>query len=96
MDALRLFVPRRRWHRQKPAAVETRVIEIAATVENLDCGEHTITWTIHVGDRVQNLDQIKKGGQVVVRRTETVAASVTKSVVSVRTFRLLERDGKRA
>jgi hypothetical protein len=71
---------------QKQAAVETRVLEIAATVEDVDYGKRTITLrgpqgnvrTIDVGDRVQNLDQIKKGDQVVVRRTEAVAASVTK------------------
>lgn len=71
---------------QKPAGIETRVVEITAIVEDVDYGKRTVTLrgprgnveTIDVGDRVPNLDRVKKGDQVVVRHTEAVAASVSK------------------
>lgn len=71
---------------QKPAGIETRIVEITTIVEDVDYGKRTVTLrgprgnveTIDVGDRVPNLDRVKKGDQVVVRHTEAVAAKVTK------------------
>ncbi|MBV8653492.1 MAG: hypothetical protein JO255_18665 [Alphaproteobacteria bacterium] len=71
---------------EKPAGIRTRVIQVKATVENVDYDKRQVTLrgpqgnekTIDVGDNVPNFDQIKKGDTVLVRHTEAVAATVTK------------------
>ena len=71
---------------EKPAGIRTRVIQIKATVEDVDYDKRQVTLrgpqgnerTIDVGDNVPNFDQIKKGDTVLVRHTEAVAATVTK------------------
>jgi hypothetical protein len=68
---------------QKPAGTETRVDEITAKVENIDYAKRRVTLrgprgneqTIDVGDNVKNLDQVKKGDDIVIRHTEAVVVT---------------------
>ena len=71
---------------QKPGGVEVRTVELTGNVESVDAQKHTITLTgpagnvrtFQVDPSVKNLDQVKKGDQVVLRYTESVALSVVK------------------
>jgi hypothetical protein len=72
---------------QKPAGVVANVTEITATVQDVDYNTRQVTLrgpegklrTVKVGDRVQNLQNITKGDQVVLRHTEALAIAVAKS-----------------
>jgi hypothetical protein len=72
---------------EKPAGVVANVTEITAKVEDIDYGKRLVTLrgpqgnvrTIKLGDRVQNIQGIAKGDDVVIRHTEAVAIAVTKS-----------------
>ena len=71
---------------QKPGGVEVRTVELTGNVESVDAQKHTITLTgpagnvrtFQVDPSVKNLDQVKKGDQVVLRYTESAALSVAK------------------
>ncbi|HEX7232989.1 MAG TPA: hypothetical protein VF452_21580 [Candidatus Binatia bacterium] len=72
---------------EKPAGVMARTVELTGTVESIDAKKRTVSVkgpagnvrTFHVDKSVKNLDQIKKGDQIVLRITEAVALSVVKS-----------------
>jgi hypothetical protein len=71
---------------QKPAAVITGQTAVTATIDDIDYAKRTVilrnaegkTRLINVNERVQNLDQFKKGDEIVIRYTEALAISVTK------------------
>jgi len=71
---------------EKPGGVVARTVELTGTIESVDAQKHTITLTgpagnvrtFQVDPSVKNLDQVKKGDQVVLRYTESVALSVVK------------------
>lgn len=71
---------------EQPHGLIVRTREISATVDAIDAQKRLVTLTgprgtatFKVGDAVQNLDQIQKGDQVVVRYTEAIALAVEKS-----------------
>ena len=72
---------------EKPGGVMARTVELTGTVESIDAKKRTASVkgpagnvrTFHVDKSVKNLDQIKKGDQIVLRITEAVALSVVKS-----------------
>jgi hypothetical protein len=72
---------------EKPGGAVTNVTQITAKVEDIDYSNREVTLrgpegklrTIKVGDRVQNLQNIKKGDEVVLRHTEALAIVVAKS-----------------
>jgi len=82
MDLVQLAAPG-----ERPGGLVSSTRELIARVNDVDPQNHTITVTgpsgipatIKVGDSVQNLDQIKKGDNVIVRYTQAVALSVEKS-----------------
>jgi len=71
---------------QKPGGMEVRTVELTGNVESVDPQKRTITLTgpagnvrtFQVDPSVKNLDQVKKGDQVVLRYTESAALSVAK------------------
>jgi hypothetical protein len=70
----------------KPSAVRTDVVEVLATLEDIDYANRKLTLRgpggetrrIDIGENVQIPDKLKKGDTVLVRHTEAVAVSVTK------------------
>ena len=72
---------------EKPAGLMARTVELTGSVESIDPKKRTVdvkgpagnVRTFHVDKAVKNLDQIKKGDQIVLRITEAVALSVVKS-----------------
>jgi hypothetical protein len=72
---------------EKPAGVVVNTREITATVDAIDPQRRMVTLTgprgntvsFKLGDAIENVDQIHKGDQVVVRYTEAVALAVDKS-----------------
>jgi hypothetical protein len=71
---------------QKPGGLITDVTEVTATVQDIDYAKRQVTVVgpsgkprvINVSDRVDNLEAVKKGDEVVMRYTEALAISVTK------------------
>ena len=71
---------------EQPHGIMVRKREISATIDAVDVPKRMVTLTgpqgnsatLKVSDAVQNLDQVKKGDQVVVRYTEAVALAVEK------------------
>jgi hypothetical protein len=71
---------------QKPAATLTEQTEVTATIDDIDYAKRNVklrnaegrTRLINVSERVQNLDQFKKGDEIVILHTEVLAISVTK------------------
>jgi hypothetical protein len=71
---------------QKPAAKMMQQREVTATIDDIDYAKRKVklrnpegkTELINVSDRVQNLDQFKKGDEIVIRYTEALAIAVTK------------------
>jgi hypothetical protein len=71
---------------EQPHGVIVRTREISATIDAVDVQRREVTLTgprgnsatLKVSDAVQNLDQIQKGDQVVVRYTEAIALAVDK------------------
>jgi len=71
---------------QKPGGMEVRTVELTGNVESVDAKKRRITLTgpagnvrtFQVDPSVKNLDQVKKGDQVVLRYTESAALSVVK------------------
>jgi ribosomal 50S subunit-recycling heat shock protein len=71
---------------QKPGGIAARTVELTGNVESVDPKKHTImvkgpagnVRTFKVDPAVKNLDQVKKGDQIVLTFTEAVALSVTK------------------
>ncbi|MCP4690367.1 MAG: hypothetical protein GY859_20100, partial [Desulfobacterales bacterium] len=71
---------------EKPGGVIADVLEITATVEQIDWKNRTVTLkgplgkvqTYDVDDSVKNLDKVKMGDTVLLRYTEAIAISVTK------------------
>ena len=72
---------------EKPAGLMARTVGLTGSVESIDPKKRTVdvkgpagnVRTFHVDKAVKNLDQIKKGDQIVLRITEAVALSVVKS-----------------
>ena len=72
---------------QKPAGLMARTVELTGTVESIDLKKRTVSVkgpagnvrTFHVDPATKNLDQVKKGDQIVLRYTEALALSVVKS-----------------
>ena len=70
----------------KPGGVITDVTEVTATVQDIDYAKRQVTIVgpsgkpriIDVNERVENLEALKKGDEVVMRYTEALAISVTK------------------
>jgi hypothetical protein len=66
---------------EKPAGVVVDTVELTARVEAIDPATRTVTLrgpdggtrTIKVDDRVQRLDEVKAGDEVVVRHTQALA-----------------------
>lgn len=71
---------------QKPGGLVTDVTETVAKVQDIDYAKRQVTLlgaggrtrTINVADDVPNLENVKKGDEVVFRHTEALAVSVTK------------------
>lgn len=71
---------------QKPGGVVARTVELTGTIQSVDAQKRMVDVTVPAGDvrtfkvdpRVKNLSQVKKGDQVVLRYTESVALSVVK------------------
>lgn len=71
---------------EQPHGIIVRTREISATIDAVDVPKRMVTLTgpqgnsatLKVSDAVQNLDQIHKGDQVVVRYTEALALAVDK------------------
>lgn len=71
---------------QKPAARMMKETEVTATIDDIDYAKRTVklrnpegkTRLINVNERVQNLEQFKKGDEIVIRHTESLAIEVTK------------------
>ena len=71
---------------QKPAARVMEETEVTATIDDIDYAKRTVklrnaegrTQLINVNERVQNLEQFKKGDEIVIRHTESLAIEVTK------------------
>ncbi len=71
---------------EQPHGIIVRTREISATIDAVDVPKRMVTLTgpqgnsatLKVSDVVQNLDQIHKGVQVVVRYTEALALAVDK------------------
>jgi hypothetical protein len=71
---------------EQPHGIMVRTREISARIDAVDVQKREVTLTgprgntatLKVGDAVQNLDQIQKGDQVVVRYTEAIALAVDK------------------
>ncbi len=71
---------------EKPGSVIADVLEITATVEQIDWKKRTVSLkgplgkvrTFDVDDSVQNLDKVKMGDTILFRYTEAIAISVTK------------------
>ncbi|MDB6020585.1 MAG: hypothetical protein JWQ04_442 [Pedosphaera sp.] len=70
-----------------PGGMVVNSIKTTATVEDIDPKKRQVTLKqpdgntikVKVDQRVQNLDQIKKGDEIVVRYTEAVAITATKA-----------------
>ena len=70
----------------KPGGLITDVTEVTTTVQEIDYAKRQVTLmgpsgkprVITVSDRVENLEAVKKGDEVIVRYTEALAISVTK------------------
>jgi hypothetical protein len=71
---------------EQPHGMMVRTREISARIDAVDAQKREVTLTgprgntatLKVSDAVQNLDQVKKGDQVVVRYTEAIALAVDK------------------
>ena len=71
---------------EKPGGVVARTIQLTGTVQSVDARKRMVDVRVPAGDvrtfkvdpRVKNLSQVKKGDQVVLRYTESVALSVVK------------------
>ncbi len=71
---------------KRPVAVAVDTVEFKGTVEAIDYTKRRVTLkgaegktrTIKVDPSVKRLDEVKKGDQIVVRHTETIAFSVRK------------------
>ena len=71
---------------EKPAGMVVDTIEVTARVEAIDPATRTVTLrgpdggtkTIKVDERVQRLDEVKPGDEVVVRHTEALAIAVSR------------------
>jgi len=69
---------------QKPEGVAYNVLEVKATVENIDYANRTVDIrgpygnlkTVVVNETVKNFDNVKKGDEVIVRYTEATAITV--------------------
>lgn len=69
---------------EKPGGLAVKTTQVTATVEEIDLPNREVTLRgpegntveLKVDDRVKNLDQVKKGDQVVARYTEAVAVSM--------------------
>lgn len=69
---------------ERPGGLAVKTTEVTATVEEIDLPNREVTLKgpegntveLKVDDRVKNLDQVKKGDQVVARFTEAVAVSM--------------------
>jgi hypothetical protein len=71
---------------QKPTATMVQQTEITATIDEIDYAKRSVvlrnaegkTRLIQVNERVQNLEQFKKGDEIAIRHTEALAISVRK------------------
>jgi hypothetical protein len=71
---------------EQPHGIIVRTREISATIDAVDVQKRMVTLTgprgnsatLKVSDAVQDLDQVQKGDQVVVRYTEALALAVDK------------------
>lgn len=71
---------------EKPQAVATRTVELTAKVEAIDYDSRTVTLlgpqgnrkVVKVDERVERLNEVKPGDEVVVRHTEAVAIAFSK------------------
>ena len=71
---------------QKQGGVVARTIELTGTIQSVDAKKRMVDVTVPAADvrtfkvdpRAKNLSQVKKGDQVVLRYTESVALSVVK------------------
>jgi hypothetical protein len=69
---------------QPPAGMQASITEITASVEDIDYGKRQVTLkgplgnmrTIDIGPNVKDLDQVKKGDEIVIRHTEAVLLAV--------------------
>jgi Cu/Ag efflux protein CusF len=71
---------------EKPGGVVARTVQLTGTIQSVDAKKRMVDVRVPAGDvrtfkvdpRVKNLGQVKKGDQVVLRYTESVALSVVK------------------
>ena len=71
---------------QMPAATIVEQVEVTATIDEIDYAKRSVklrnaqgkTRLINVNERVTNLEQFKKGDEIVIRHTEALAISVTR------------------
>lgn len=72
--------------RDKPAGVDVATVQITATIDEIDYAKRWarlrspegILQTVHIADRIGNIERFRKGDTVVLRHTEAVAISVSK------------------
>jgi len=72
--------------RDKPAGVDVATVRITATIDDIDYAKRWarlkspegILQTVHIADRIGNIERFRKGDTVVLCRTEAVAISVSK------------------
>jgi len=87
-----------------PKIADSETITVTATVRAVDLKNRTVTlkqkgsqpFTVHVGDEVRNLPQVRVGDQVVMRYTEAVAVRINQDISGGITSRRETLSGDRA
>ncbi|NMQ18776.1 hypothetical protein E4P82_05895 [Candidatus Competibacter phosphatis] len=87
-----------------PKIADSETITVTATVRAVDLKSRTVTlkqkggqpFTVHVGDEVRNLPQVRVGDQVVMRYTEAVAVRINQNTTGGITSRRETLSGDRA
>jgi hypothetical protein len=72
--------------RDKPAGVEAGTVQVTATIDDIDYAKRRATLrspegalrSIHIDDRIGNIERFRKGDTVMIRYTEAVAISVSR------------------
>lgn len=72
--------------RDKPAGVDVGTVQVTATIDDIDYAKRRARFrgpegtlqTVHIADRIGNIERFRKGDTVVLSHTEAVAISVSK------------------
>ncbi len=87
-----------------PALADSETVTMTATVQAIDLKNRTVTlkqksgqpFTIHAGEEVRNLPQVRVGDRVVVKYTEAVAVRINRDTTGGITSRKETLSGSRA